>query len=102
MQATPGYVAYRVVQEALTNARRHAPGVPVDVVAHGDGAGGIRVLVTNRVAQNADTEPGRGLTGMAERVAAVGGEVESGLRAGDFVVEARLPAVHREADGATT
>ena len=33
VQPTPGYVAYRVVQEALTNARRHAPGAPVDVTA---------------------------------------------------------------------
>ena len=73
VQPTPGYVAYRVVQEALTNARRHAPGAPVDVTAHGDGAGGIRVLVTNRVSEQGDAEPGRGLTGMAERVAAVGG-----------------------------
>ena len=91
--ATPGYVAYRVVQEALTNARRHAPGVPVDVIAHGDGAGGIRVLVSNRTAAQSLPEAGGGLTGMAERVAAVGGELDVGLRAGEFVVEARLPAV---------
>ncbi len=132
VRPTPGYVAYRVVQEALTNARRHAPGAPVDVTAHGDGAGGIRVLITNRVrqpvdaqpvdaqqvdappvdappvdaqqvdAQQVDAQPGRGLTGMAERVAAVGGELETGVRAGEFVVDARLPAVHRHDQGLTS
>ena len=96
VQPTPGYVAYRVVQEALTNARRHAPGAPVDVTAHGDAAGGIRVLVSNRVPEPTAAVPGRGLTGMAERVAAVGGELETGVRAGEFVVEARLPAVPRD------
>lgn len=93
VQATPGYAAYRVVQEALTNARRHAPGVPVDVIAHGDGAGGIRVLVSNKVVGPATVEPGGGLTGMAERVAAVGGVLEIEVRGGELVVEARLPAV---------
>ncbi len=102
VQPTPGYVAYRVVQEALTNARRHAPGAPVDVTAHGDGAGGIRVLVTNRVSEQGDAEPGRGLTGMAERVAAVGGELETGVRAGEFVVDARLPAQSRHDAGAAS
>ncbi len=95
VQPTPGYVAYRVVQEALTNARRHAPGAAVDVTAHGDGAGGIRVLVSNRAPRDAGLERGRGLAGMAERVDAAGGHLEIELRDGDFVVEARLPAVSR-------
>lgn len=90
---TPGYVAYRVVQEALTNVRRHAPGVPVDVIAHGDSVGGIRVLVNNRAAPDTELERGGGLTGMAERVAAVGGDLDIALRGGDFVVEARIPAL---------
>jgi signal transduction histidine kinase len=102
VQPTPGYVAYRVVQEALTNARRHAPGAAVDVTAHGDGAGGIRVLVTNQVPEATDATLGRGLTGMAERVDAIGGELETGVRAGEFVVEARLPAVPRDGSGATS
>jgi signal transduction histidine kinase len=89
---TPGYVAYRVVQEALTNARRHAPDAVVDVAAHGDGAGGISVRVTNSVAE-VDTvwEHGQGITGMTERVAAAGGHLGVGPRDGLFVVEARLP-----------
>jgi signal transduction histidine kinase len=65
------------------------------VIAHGDGAGGIRVLVSNRAPHDTEVERGRGLTGMAERVAAAGGELETELRGDDFVVEARLPAVPR-------
>lgn len=90
--ATPGHVAFRVAQEALTNARRHAPGVPVEVLAQGDGAGGVRVRVSNPSPLTAVPEAGAGLTGMAERVAAVGGELDTEIRGGEFVVEARLPA----------
>lgn len=89
---TPGYVAYRIVQEALTNARRHAPDAVVDITAHGDGAGGISVRITNSVAEGATAmEHGQGITGMTERVAAAGGHLQVGPRDGLFVVEARLP-----------
>lgn len=89
---TPGYVAYRVVQEALTNARRHAPDAAVDVAAHGDSAGGISVRVTNPLTE-VDTvcEQGQGITGMTERVVAAGGHLEVGPRDGLFIVEAYLP-----------
>ena len=89
---TSGYVAYRVVQEALTNARRHAPDTAVDVTAHGDGAGGITVRLVNSVPQtDAAWEHGQGITGMTERVAAAGGHVEVGSHDGLFVVEAHIP-----------
>lgn len=89
---TPGYVAYRVVQEALTNARRHAPDAVVDVAAHGDPAGGISVQVTNPVTEvDSAWERGQGITGMTERVAAAGGDLQVGPREGHFVVEAHLP-----------
>lgn len=89
---TPGYVAYRVVQEALTNARRHAPDATVDVTAHGDEAGGVSVRVANAVPE-VDTmwEHGQGITGMTERVAAAGGHVEVRSHDGLFVVEAQIP-----------
>lgn len=86
-----GYVAYRLVQEALTNARRHAPRAPVRVEVAATG-GGIRFRVANRAVGSGPVTPGRGLTGMAERVAAVGGELDTEVRGGDFVVEAHLPA----------
>lgn len=87
-----GYVAYRVVQEALTNARRHAPDAAVDVTARGTGGGGISVRVANAVPQaDAAWEHGQGITGMTERVAAAGGHVEVNSHDGLFVVEAYVP-----------
>ncbi|MER6946204.1 sensor histidine kinase [Nonomuraea sp. NPDC000554] len=91
----PGEVeqaAYRIVQEALTNVTRHAgpasATVLVGYAAHGlvvqvddDGRGGV----------SADP-PGVGLTGMRERVAALGGELVTGPRPeGGFSVRADLP-----------
>jgi signal transduction histidine kinase len=86
--------AYRIVQEALTNARRHAPGAAVDVELH-YAAGALRL----RVRDNGPGPPlapasaGHGLLGMRERAAAVGGELRTGATGGGgFVVEAVLPA----------
>ncbi|MER5269098.1 histidine kinase [Actinosynnema sp. NPDC002837] len=81
---------HRVVQEALTNAARHAPGAPVAVeLATTD-----EVLVT--VANPVDRTPvgdggGSGLAGLAERVRLVGGTLRSGVVDGRFTVTARLP-----------
>jgi signal transduction histidine kinase len=89
--------AYRIVQEALTNVRRHAPGAAVDVELHyTDDA--LRV----RVRDNGPGRPsdptvgpamdGLGLAGMRERAAAVGGRLHAGpAGVGGFVVEATLP-----------
>jgi len=88
-----GLTAYRVVQEALTNARRHG-GDRVEVVlevegeelvvqVHDDGKGGS--------AAGSGT-PGFGLTGLQERVAAVGGRAAAGpAPEGGFTVRAVLP-----------
>jgi len=70
---------YRIVQEALTNAVKHAPGSPVTVdVAAADGA--LVVTVENEAAaQPPPARPGgHGLVGMRERVAALGGELSAG------------------------
>jgi signal transduction histidine kinase len=86
--------AYRIVQEALTNARRHAPGAAVDVeVAYRDGA--VRVRITDDGPGPADGgDGGHGLLGMHERVAMVGGRLRVGPADGTrgFAVEAELPA----------
>ena len=114
-----GYVAYRVVQEGLTNARRHAPGERVEVGVVSDGAW-VRVRVrtaSSTVAPDLRTtrghgEPdgegsdgggpdgsGHGLVGMRERVAGLGGRllVEDGPAG--FVVTADLPRPGRGTDG---
>lgn len=91
---TVGLTAYRVVQEALSNALRHARGAAIDVrVAAADGA--LVVEVTN--GPSADPgEPipgsGLGLAGARERVRALGGAVEAGPTSqGGFAVAARIP-----------
>jgi signal transduction histidine kinase len=92
--------AYRIAQEALTNARRHAPGAAVDVeVRYGDGE--LRLLIRDNGPGPGRTPPagGHGLTGMRERAAAVGGELRAEAAAiGGFLVEARLPGTC-ETDG---
>jgi signal transduction histidine kinase len=85
--------AYRIVQEALTNARRHARGAAVDVELHyGDHTIGLRVR-DNGPGPAADKSPeGHGLTGMRERAVAVGGRLRTGpAPGGGFLVEATLP-----------
>jgi signal transduction histidine kinase len=96
--AVLGRTAYRVVQEGLTNARKHAPGAAVDVLL-ADAAEGLVVQVVSRrpvgVAAGAASPPpgtGTGLIGLAERVALAGGRLEHGPDArGDFLLRATLP-----------
>ena len=101
--------AYRVVQEALVNARQHAPGAAVRVeVGYGDD--GVRVAVRNEPPPGGGDGPaarvegaGHGVLGMRERVRLVGGTLRVGSRAdGGWEVEAHLPAAgeaHRPAGG---
>ncbi|MFD0206201.1 MULTISPECIES: sensor histidine kinase [Saccharothrix] len=86
--------AYRIVQEALTNARRHAPGAAVDVELHyTEEALRLRIRDNGPGPPAAAPVGGHGLTGMRERAAAVGGRLHTGPAAvGGFVVEASLPA----------
>ncbi|MEU8841528.1 histidine kinase [Streptomyces roseus] len=89
--------AYRIVQEALANVVRHAPGAETRVRVTHD-AGGVLVLVVNGpAARDAVVEPGgsgsgHGLVGMHERVRLTGGTLDTGpLPDGGFRVAARLP-----------
>jgi len=83
--------AYRIVQEALTNARRHAPGAAVDVELHyADDA--LRLRIRDNGPGPRDGAAGHGLTGMRERAAAAGGELRTGAaHGGGFLIDARLP-----------
>ncbi|MFF2501943.1 sensor histidine kinase [Streptomyces sp. NPDC058067] len=84
---------YRIVQEALTNVARHAGPTPVAVQLHyGDRELEIRVEDDGSADPASPPTPGTGLTGMRERVAALGGELRAGPRpGGGFSVTAQLP-----------
>ncbi|RFS84037.1 histidine kinase [Actinomadura spongiicola] len=89
-----GRHAYRIIQEGLTNARKHAPGAAVRVTL--DAGTDLNIEVVNAVPPGppelAMPGAGAGLVGLAERVALLGGTLEHG-RTGDgrFRLRARLP-----------
>jgi signal transduction histidine kinase len=96
--ALVGLCAYRIVQEALTNAAKHAPGAPVRVtVDHGPDALRVTVADSGSRRPGAAVAPagdgaGHGLVGMRERAALVGGALEAGpTPEGGFRVDAHLP-----------
>ncbi len=85
--------AYRIVQEALTNALKHAGPASAQVVVRYRPEG-IELEISDDGRGRADgSEGGHGLVGMRERAALVGGHVESGTNGGrGYTVRARLPA----------
>jgi len=87
-----GLVAFRIIQEALTNTLRHAPGAAVDVEVH-YGVGELRLLIRdNGPGPEPAAAGGHGLVGIRERAVAVGGELRAGAATvGGFLIEARLP-----------
>ncbi len=86
--------AYRVVQEALTNTIKHAPGAAASVkIGHGGDWLEIEVADTGGT-RRAETRTGggRGLLGLRERLAVYGGTLDAGRTAeGGFRIKARLP-----------
>src|SRR5262245_35817231 len=90
-----GRTAYRVVQEGLTNARKHAPGTAVDVTISTDDDSLLVGVVNKRsVTEPTDAQrgSGAGLVGLAERVSLAGGELKHGANEeGDFVLRAKIP-----------
>ncbi|SDP41502.1 Signal transduction histidine kinase [Pedococcus dokdonensis] len=90
------HLAFRVVQESLTNALRYAPGAEVRIVITVDEMGrGLAVRVENDSAAGPGASvvgTGRGLLGLRERVHRLGGNLTAGASStGGWVVEARLP-----------
>jgi signal transduction histidine kinase len=93
-ETTVGRTAYRVVQEGLTNARKHAPASAVEVTVRApDGSLVVEVLSRpSAVAAAPLPGAGTGLIGLAERVSLAGGELQHGRDArGDFRLRATLP-----------
>ncbi len=97
VSAEASLAAYRAAEEALTNARKHAPGQPVTLrLGYEDDS--ITVSVVNPLpsplvrAPLASTGSGYGLVGLRERAALAGGELEAGPEAGNWQVNLRIPA----------
>jgi signal transduction histidine kinase len=89
------HACYRIVQESLSNVRRHAPGAAIRVEVRGGQGSGVSVSATNWI--SAGTAPtsvggGHGLSGMSERVALVGGSFQAGATPdGSFAIVAWMP-----------
>jgi signal transduction histidine kinase len=92
LPASVDLTAYRIVQESLTNVVRHSGARHARVVIR-DGPGEVSVEVRDDGrGPNGRTSPGHGITGMAERVQALGGTFSAGAApGGGFLVTATLP-----------
>ncbi len=101
-----GRTAYRIVQEGLTNARKHAPGAAVTVTVSGSADDGLTVAVANPAAlggagSEVMTSPGQlrsavpgaglGLVGLRERAKLAGGTIETSGQGGAFELRGWLP-----------
>lgn len=86
---------YRIVQEGLTNAVKHAPGQPSRLFLDGTPADGIRIRIENAIPETpghlSGHGSGSGTAGMRERVEQAGGTVWIGEHQGWFIVDATLP-----------
>ncbi|MEV6547090.1 histidine kinase [Streptomyces sp. NPDC051597] len=93
--AATGRNAYRIAQEALTNARKHAPGAEVTVTVTGRPGDGLGIEVRNPAPVGDVPEvpgSGQGLIGLTERATLAGGRLEHGpVPGGGFEVRAWLP-----------
>ena len=94
LPASVGLTAYRIVQESLSNAARHAPGARISVTVD-ESPPYVRITVTNEppaTGQPHADGTGHGLAGMRERVTLLGGQLRAGPEPdGGFAVRAVLP-----------
>jgi signal transduction histidine kinase len=90
LSAGVDHAAYRIVQEALTNAARHGDGSASVEITFGRGA--LELSVRNPMRPNGATAaPGHGITGMRERAVLLGGSLDTSTADNVFSVRARLP-----------
>ncbi|MEV6300780.1 histidine kinase [Actinoplanes sp. NPDC051861] len=92
LSETAGLTAYRIVQEALANAARHAPGGPVLLLARAETTH-LELSIHNQLTTPIRSDRfGHGLVGMRERVTLLGGELTAGPDGdGGYQVTARIP-----------
>ncbi len=88
-----GRTLFRIIQEGITNATKHAPGAHVDVELRGSPEHGIDVLVSNPLGFAGTAAPGSGLglVGLAERVELRGGTLSHGREGPLFVLRGSIP-----------
>lgn len=93
LPAQLGRHTYRIVQESLTNARKHAPASAVDVELSGGPGDGVHIRVSNALPVHGQPAlTGKlGLIGLAERTQMVGGSLRHTRDGGRFVLDAYLP-----------
>ena len=94
LPATTGLAVYRIAQEALTNAAKHAPGAPTEVrltVSPGEATLTADTRAVPARGPGADAGPGLGMVSMRERAESVGGSCEAGPGGRGWLVRARLP-----------
>ena len=88
LPATTGLAVYRILQEALTNAARHAPGAPTEVRL-AVGAGAVTLTADSRAEPGTGT--GLGVVSMRERAESLGGSCQAGPGGRGWLVRATLP-----------
>ncbi len=94
--AAVGRNAYRIVQEGLTNARKHAHGAAVEVTLDGSEGDGLTIEIRNRLPVGVGVADipgtGTGIVGLSERATLAGGRLEHGrTEEGDYRLWAWLP-----------
>ncbi|MFI5496766.1 sensor histidine kinase [Actinoplanes sp. NPDC051859] len=103
LPAATARVVYRIVQEGLTNARKHAPQAPTTVSVCRADDGSVAVSVCNELTATAGPTgklpgAGSGLAGLAERIRLAGGSLRSGPVHGGWRLSAVVPGQHPHAD----
>lgn len=88
-----GRTVYRIVQEGITNVRKHAPGAELAIRSSGDARDGITVVISNPLRDRPPGAPGAGLglVGLRERTELRGGRLHQHTVGSRFVLEAWLP-----------
>jgi signal transduction histidine kinase len=100
LPATTGLAVYRIVQEALTNAIKHAPGAATVTRLTVD-AGTAQLIVDSAAKPGTGNGTGLGMVSMRERAESLGGQCEAGPGGSGWRVSATFPLAGRRREGAT-